>query len=116
MKKIVLKYLNKNYRFKITTYNDFLIKDRISGHDVKLSEVMKSIYPIFDVSETEASSIFDIWCDQQDTLVNNRIVAVQEMLHKEGIDIELSPSQMNEIVENNQTFINRYDYIPYHVH
>lgn len=112
MKEIVLKYLNKNYRFKITTYNDFLIRDRISGYDVKLSEVMKSIYPIFGISESESLAIFDTWCDQQDILVNNRIVVIQEMLHKQGINIELSQSQMNEIVENNQTLLNWYNHTP----
>jgi len=116
MKEIVLKYLNKNYRFKVTTYNDFLIRDRIYDNDEKLSDVIKSIYEIFDISETEALSIFDIWCEQQDILLNNRIVVIKEILYKQGIDIELSATQMNELLENNQTFFNTYDYTPLHVH
>jgi len=110
MKEIVLKYLNKNYRFKPTTYSDFLIKNRVTGHDEKLSEVMMSIYPIFNISETEALSIIDTWCEQQDIFVNNRIVAIQEMLYKQGIDVVLTPSQMSEMVDNNQILFNWYNH------
>ena len=87
MEAIVLKYLNKNYRFTLKTYDNFLVKEITSGNDVKLSEVINLIELLFILSEEESLRIFDLWADQQSTFINNRIVEIQEELHKNGFSV-----------------------------
>jgi type IV secretory pathway TraG/TraD family ATPase VirD4 len=77
MNNIVLKYLNKNYRFTLKTYDNFLVKEITSDNDVKLSEVISLTKLIFMISEEESLKIFDDWADQQLTFINNRVVEVQ---------------------------------------
>jgi hypothetical protein len=100
MEEIVLKYLNKNFRVTFSTFDSFLLKDLINGGDVKLSEVMKSIPTIFDVEENDSLHIFDKWCDQQNILLNNRLVEMQEKLYSAGINIELNSEQKNKVSED----------------
>jgi|694.fasta_scaffold16471_10 deoxyribodipyrimidine photolyase len=88
MNNIVLKYLNKNYRFTLKTYDNFLVKEIISDNDVKLSEVISLTKLIFMISEEESLKIFDDWADQQLTFINNRVVELQERLHKNGYSVQ----------------------------
>jgi deoxyribodipyrimidine photolyase len=88
MNNIVLKYLNKNYRFTLKTYDNFLVKEIISDNDVKLSEVISLTKLIFMISEEESLKIFDDWADQQLTFINNRVVELQERLHKNGYSLQ----------------------------
>ena len=89
MNDIVLKYLNKNYRFTLKTYDNFLVKEVTSGNDVKLSEVIRLTELLFVLTEQESLKIFDLWADQQLTKINNRIVEIQEELHKKGFSVPL---------------------------
>jgi len=84
MNDIVLKYLNKNYRFTLKTYDNFLVKEVTSGNDVKLSEVIRLTELLFVLTEQESLKIFDLWADQQLTKINNRIVEIQKELYKKG--------------------------------
>jgi len=99
MREIILKYLNKNYRLTFATFDNFLVKDRINGEDVKLSAVMQSLNVIFDIDENEMLHIFDDWCDYQNTLLNNRLVEIQEKLYAAGVTIELTPQQKDKLTE-----------------
>ena len=77
MNNIVLKYLNKNYRFTLKTYDNFLVKEINSDNGVKLSEVISLTKLIFMISEEESLKIFDDWADQQLTFINNIVVELQ---------------------------------------
>jgi hypothetical protein len=98
VKETILKYLNKNYRFTLSTYNSYFIRDRIEECDVKLTDVTKSLKVIFSIDDDTLMSIIDKWCDQQIILLNNRIVEIREKLYEQGIDIEISVEQMNSML------------------
>ena len=102
MKTIIIKYLNKNYRFTYSTFSSFLLKDRVRDEEVRLSDVINSLKTIFTVSDEEIMTIFDEWSDSQSILLNNRLVEVQERLYKAGITIELSSQQINTLIEDEE--------------
>lgn len=100
MKDIVLDYLNKNYRFSLSTLSSFMIKGRRGGEDIRLSELIASLKVIFSIGDEEISSIIDIWADYQTVLINNRIVDIQTRLYEKGVTVQLSPSQLNIIMDD----------------
>lgn len=100
MKDIILNYLNKNYRFSLSTPSSYIIKGRRGGEDVRLSELIDSLKVIFSINYEEISPIIDAWADYQTILINNRIVDIQNRLHKEGITVELSTSQYNILMDD----------------
>jgi len=78
------------------------MKDRVRDEDVRLSDVISSLRTIFTIDNEYIMEIFDKWADSQSTLLNNRVVEIQERLYEKGITIQLSPEQIN-------TLINDYD-------
>ena len=102
MKPIILKYLNKNYRLTYSTFSSYLLKDRIREEEVKLSDVINSLKNIFTVSDEEIMTIFDEWADSQSILLNNRLVEIQERLYKIGVTVDLSPQQINTLIEDEE--------------
>lgn len=100
MKDIVLDYLNKNYRFSLSTLSSFMIKGRRGGEDIRLSELIASLKVIFSIGDEEISSIIDTWADYQTVLINNRIVDIQNRLYEKGVTVQLSPSQLNIIMDD----------------
>lgn len=111
MKAIILKYLNKNYRFTYSTFNSYLLKDRVREEEVRLSDVINSLKTIFTVSDEEIMTIFDEWSDSQSILLNNRLVEIQERLYKIGVTVDLSPQQINTLIEDEEKRIQNLDRI-----
>ena len=103
MKDIVLDYLNKNYRFSLSTLSSFMIKGRRGGEDIRLSELIASLKVIFSIGDEEISPIIDTWADYQTVLINNRIVDIQTRLYEKGVTVQLSPSQLNIIMDDEDT-------------
>jgi hypothetical protein len=105
LKPIILIYLNKNYRFTYSTFNSYLLKDRIRDEDIKLSDVISSLKVIFTVSDEEIMTIFDEWADSQSILYYQRLFEIQERLYKNGITIKLSPQQINTLIEDEEIHV-----------
>lgn len=100
MEDIVKKYLDKNYRFTLSTYSSYFLLDRVSGNTVHLRDVLTLLKETFTMDETTLMDIFGKWAEAQETLINNRIVEIKERLHAMGVTIELSVDQMNTIIED----------------
>jgi hypothetical protein len=79
-----------------------MLKDRIRDEDVRLSDVITSLKVIFTVYDEDIMAIVDEWADSQSILLNNRLVEIQERLYKNGITIELSPQQINTLIEDEE--------------
>jgi hypothetical protein len=77
-----------------------MIKGRRGGEDIRLSELIASLKVIFSIGDEEISSIIDIWADYQTVLINNRIVDIQTRLYEKGVTVQLSPSQLNIIMDD----------------
>jgi hypothetical protein len=95
---IILDYLNKNYRFTLSTYNSYFVRDRVNESNIRLADAIISLKDIFSVDDDMLMSLIDKWCDQQIILLNNRIVHIREELYKKGVDIEISVDQMNSML------------------
>jgi uncharacterized FlaG/YvyC family protein len=101
MNDIILNYLNKQYKFTLSTYVSYKLHDKIDGVDVSLQEAMKSIITIFGVDETLLMGIFDKWADEQATLINNRIADIRYKLYEEtGVELELTTKDLNSLMES----------------
>lgn len=99
MKELIKKYLNKNYRFTLSTYNSYLLLDRITKVNVHIKELFTMLKKIFNVDDTTLLNIFEIWAKEQETLINNRIVEIQERLYSTGVTIDIPVDEMNKIIE-----------------
>lgn len=100
MDDLIFKYLNKNYRFTLNTYEDFLVKNKITGEEEKLSGVISSLSVIFDEEENEIMRIFDRWADYQNAMLYNRITEIREEVLKGGSEINLTVDEIVEIMTN----------------
>lgn len=98
MEHIILNYLNKNYRFTLSTYSSYFVRDRINDSNVKLVELSKDLREIFLIDDDTLIPLLDKWCEQQITLLNNRVVQIQEELYKKGISVEIVVDQMNSML------------------
>lgn len=100
MDDLIFKYLNKNYRFTLNTYEDFLVKNKITGEEEKLSGVISSLSVIFNEEENEIMRIFDRWADYQNAMLYNRITEIREEVLKGGSEINLTIDEIVEIMSN----------------
>jgi hypothetical protein len=80
-----------------------MIKGRRGGEDIRLSELIASLKVIFSIGDEEISPIIDTWADYQTVLINNRIVDIQTRLYEKGVTVQLSPSQLNIIMDDEDT-------------
>ena len=78
---------------------------KITFNEATNSESLTSSPPLlpFSIKQEEISPIIDAWADYQTLLINNRIVDIQNRLHKEGITVELSASQYNTLMDDEDT-------------
>jgi hypothetical protein len=101
MNDIIVKYLNKQYKFTLSTYVSYKLHDKIDGIDVPLKEVIQSIITIFGIDETLLMGIFDKWADEQATLLNNQIADIRYKLYEEtGVELELTTKDLNNLIES----------------
>lgn len=100
MKQIVLKYLNDNYKFTLSTYVSYKLRERLSNDDVSLKEVLSQLDTIFSLSDEELRTVFEIWCDMKSIEINNLVVDMQDKLYQlTGKTIQVSPEQMNGLID-----------------
>lgn len=97
-----MKYLNKNYRFTLSTYSSYFLKDRVDDRNVHLKDVLSLLKETFTMDESQLMDIFGKWSENQEILINNRIVEIKERLYAMGVTIELSVDQMNTIIEDEE--------------
>lgn len=88
MDKIILDYLNKNYRVSLNELSDYTLIDR-AGDSIRLITVIQSLSVIFAVDEETLFSVVDKWCETQAIMLNNRVVEMQERLYKVGLNIRV---------------------------
>lgn len=101
MTEIILKYLNKNNRFTLSTYQSFKIRDMINNHDTNLSALVRDMVLLFDIDLDESGRIFDLWADEQIIKLNNIITDLRyKYYEKYGFELDLTPPETNEALES----------------
>ena len=99
MKEIVLKYLDDTYRFTLSTYISYKLRDKYKDEDVSLKEVFTQIETIFGLPDEKQREFFDEWADIQAVKLNNIVVDIQEKLYlKTGKEINVPVEEMNDMV------------------
>jgi hypothetical protein len=107
MNKIIIKYLNKQYKFTLSTYVSYKLYDKIDNIEVGLKDAIESIRIIFDIDEIELMKIFDKWADEQATIINNQISDIRYKLYEEtGVDLELTTKDLNNLIDNEYPYLN----------
>jgi hypothetical protein len=106
MNKIILKYLNKQYKFTLSTYVSYKLYDKIDNSEIGLKDVMASIRLIFDIDEDELMSIFDKWADEQAVILNNQIADIRYKLYEEtGVELVLTTKDLNNLMDNDYPYL-----------
>ena len=99
MREIVLKYLNETYKFNLSTYISFKLRDVYKREDVSLREVFSNIGTIFSLEEQEIREYFDEWADSKSIELNNMVVSLQEKIYaKTGKTINLPIEDINCLI------------------
>ena len=100
MKEFVLKYLNKQYKFTLSTYVSYNLYDKIENKSIPLKKALNDIQKIFGITEDELLLILDEWADEQQTKLQNQITDIRYKLYeKTGVELDLTTNDLNKLLE-----------------
>jgi hypothetical protein len=99
MEEIVIKYLDKQYRFSLSTLSSYKLYDKINKSDVYLTSIWDDMETVFGISREAFEPIWDKWADAKITELNNRITDIRYKLHElNGGDINISAADINTLL------------------
>jgi hypothetical protein len=100
MKQIVINYLDDNYKFTLSTYASYKLREKLSNSDISLREVFIQLEIIFSLPEDELREAFEIWCDIKAIEMNNLVVDLQDKIYQlTGKVIQVPVDQMNGLID-----------------
>ena len=99
MEEIIVKYLNKTYKFTLSTYVSYLLIDRASGKNVRPQEVFDTLHNVFSVEKVELERIYDKWAENQAIKMENLITDIRYRIYeKTGLQLELTVFDLNRLI------------------
>ena len=119
MEQMVIKYLENNYHFTLSTLVSYKLVDKFDGSEVGLRSVMQTIMSIFNIDDETLFPIWEKWSENKAIEVNNRITDFRYKIYEAtGYNVELSLEDMNKILyesPDNEFDSTQYDYsLPRH--
>ena len=100
MKEIVTKYLNDNYKFTLSTYVSYKLRERLSNDDVSLKEVLTQLDTIFSLTPDELRDYFEAWADVKAIEINNLVVDMQDKIYQlTGKTVRVPVDQLNGLID-----------------
>jgi len=100
MKQIVINYLDDNYKFTLSTYASYKLREKLSNSDISLREVFIQLEIIFSLPEDELREAFEIWCDIKAIEINNLVVDLQDKIYQlTGKVVQVPVDQMNGLID-----------------
>lgn len=81
MEKIIINYLNRNYRMKLSSPSSFLLYNKKTKDDISLRDVLLLLQKIFSTNEEIIYAAFEIWTDNEAISINNKIVELQDKIY-----------------------------------
>ena len=100
MKEIVTKYLNDNYKFTLSTYVSYKLRERLSNDDVSLKEVLNQLDTIFSLTPDELRDYFESWADVKAIEINNLVVDMQDKIYQlTGKTVRVPVDQLNGLID-----------------
>lgn len=99
MEDIVTKYLDKQYRFTLSTLSSYKLWDRINKENVYLTTIWADMETIFGLSKEAFEPIWDKWAEAKILELNNRITDIRYQLYElNGADVEITVQDINKIL------------------
>jgi hypothetical protein len=99
MEQMVIKYLENNYHFTLSTLVSYRLVDKFDGSEVGLRSVMQTIMSIFNIDDEALFPIWEKWSENKAIEVNNRITDFRYKIYEAtGYNVELSLEDMNKVL------------------
>ena len=99
MKEIITRYLDKNYKFTLSSYVSYHLVTVPSGEIIRSTDVFATLNDIFSVEQTELDKIYDAWTLVQAIKVENRITDIRYKIYeKTGFQLDLTVLDLNKII------------------
>jgi len=101
MEKIITSYLEKQYRFSLSTLSSYKLYDRTNNIDVSVLSIWDDMVTIFGITKEEFEPIWDKWADSKIIEINNRITEIRYKLYElNGSDIDISAADINILLRS----------------
>ncbi len=99
MKEIITKYLDKNYKFTLSSYVSYHLVSVPSGEIIRGTDVFSSLNEIFSIEQKELDEIYDAWAQNQAIKMENHITDIRYKLYeKTGFELQLTVNDLNNII------------------
>lgn len=87
MEKIIIKHLDSQYMFTLSTIHSYKVIDRHTHEKIFIKTLLIDLQTIFGINSEELSDIWDIWCEKKIVELNNRITEIRyELYELTGVD------------------------------
>jgi hypothetical protein len=101
MEEIIIKYLDKQYRFSLSTLSSYKLYDKQNKGDVYLTTIWDDMETLFGITKEDFEPIWDKWADGKITELNNRITEIRYKLYElNGADIHISAADINILLRS----------------
>lgn len=99
MEKIIMKYLDKQYSFSLSTLSSYKLYDKINKSDVYLTSIWSDMETVFGLSKEDFEPIWDKWAEAKILELNNKITDIRYKLYElNGSEVILSSLDLNRLI------------------
>ena len=99
MEEMVIKYLDKNFKFTLSTLSSYKLFDRTTKQNVYLTTIWDDVGVIFGLSKEDFEPIWDKWAEAHIVNINNKITDIRYKLYElNGSDVLLSVEDINTLL------------------
>jgi hypothetical protein len=99
MKEIITKYLDKNYKFTLSSYVSYHLVTVPGGEIIRGTDVFATLNEIFSVEQKELDEIYDAWAQVQAIKMENLITDIRYKLYeKTGVELQLTVNDLNNLI------------------
>lgn len=84
MKDLIFNYIEKHYRFTLTSHKTYKLYDAVEKKYVGLKEVLLCLKVIFDIKDDELLAVFDEWADTKDIEMADNVNKVRKTFFEEN--------------------------------
>jgi hypothetical protein len=99
MEELIVKYLETNYNFSLSTLISYKLVDKFDNSEVGLKSVIGNLKNLFNVDDDTLTPIWEKWSETKAIEINNRITDFRYKVYETtGYNVELSLEDMNKIL------------------
>jgi hypothetical protein len=99
MEEIVIKYLDRQYMFSLSTLSSYKLYDKINKSDVYLTSIWADMETVFGLSKEDFEPIWDKWAEAKILEINNKITDIRYKLYElNGSEVILTSLDLNRLI------------------